>query len=60
MDDNYKKRHKPQRNSKYKQGYFHPQHPEKWVTKTNEYRSSWEFFFYGLVGQKLTSDKSRF
>ena len=50
MDDNYKKRHKPQRNSRYKQGYFHPQHPEKWVTKTNEYRSSWEFFFfYGLV-----------
>lgn len=39
----YKRKHKPQRNSKFKQGYFYPKNPEKWVTKTNEYRSSWEF-----------------
>ena len=45
MDDNYKKRHKPQRNSRFHQGYFTPQHPEKWATQTNEYRSSWEFTF---------------
>lgn len=45
MSDDYKRRHKPQTNSRFKQGYFHPSNPEKWVTKTNEYRSSWEFHF---------------
>lgn len=45
MDDNYKKHHKPQRNSRFKQGYYVPRHPEKWVTKVNEYRSSWELKF---------------
>ena len=44
--DNYKLQHKPQKNSRFKQGYFYPQHPEKWVTKINEYRSSWEQKFF--------------
>ena len=45
--EQYKKRHKPNTSSKskFKQGYFIPQHPEKWVTKVNEYRSGWEFSF---------------
>ena len=45
MNESYKNQHKPSRNSRFKQGYFHPQNPQKWVTKTNEYRSSWEFHF---------------
>lgn len=43
--DDYKRRNKPHLNeekTKYKQGYFVPKHPEKCVTKTNIFRSSWE------------------
>ena len=45
MDDKYKLHHKPQKNSRYYQGYFTPKNPDKWVTKINEYRSRWEFAF---------------
>ena len=44
MDDKYKLRHKPQKNSRFYQGYFTPKNPDKWVTKINEYRSRWELF----------------
>ena len=37
MNESYKSQHKPSRNSRFKQGYFNQKHPEKWVTKTNEY-----------------------
>ena len=46
LNEEYKKRHKPSTKSKYKQGYYIPKHPEKWVTKVNEYRSSWELKFF--------------
>lgn len=47
LNDEYKKKHKPLKEgkSRYKQGYFIPEHPEKWVTQINEYRSSWEYGF---------------
>lgn len=47
MNDMYKLRHKPQHSEKvkYHQGYFQPQHPEKWLTKQIIYRSGWEYLF---------------
>lgn len=43
----YKNRNKPNtsENSKWHQGVYYPGHPEKWVTKENVYRSSWEYKF---------------
>lgn len=44
----YKKWHKPITESekvKFKQGYYHPMHPEKCLSKINIYRSGWELFF---------------
>ena len=40
----YKKRNKIDNsdNARYHQGVYYPRHPEKWVTKENIYRSSWE------------------
>ena len=47
MNDQYKRTHAPRKseNVKYHQGYYIPEHPEKWLTKENVYRSSWEFLF---------------
>lgn len=46
MSDNYKLHHKPQKNSRFDQGYYIPKNQQKWVTKINEYRSSWEKKFF--------------
>ena len=47
MNDQYKRTHTPKKSEKvkYHQGYYIPEHPEKWLTKDNIYRSSWEFLF---------------
>ena len=47
MNDQYKRTHAPRKseNVKYHQGYYIPEHPEKWLTKENVFRSSWEFLF---------------
>lgn len=47
MNDQYKRTHTPKKseNVKYHQGYYIPEHPEKWLTKEIIYRSSWEFLF---------------
>lgn len=50
-DSAYKRYHKPNTSdkSKWLQGYFTPtKHPEKCLTKINEYRSSWELKFMEL------------
>lgn len=43
----YKAHNKPNtsENAKWHQGIYYPKHPEKWVTKENVYRSSWEAKF---------------
>ena len=49
LNEDYKKRHGAVRSEKMKfhQGYYVPQlHPEKCLSKTNIYRSSWELAFY--------------
>ena len=47
MNDQYKRTHAPRKseNVKYHQGYYIPEHPEKWLTQDVIYRSSWEFLF---------------
>ena len=47
INKNYKQQHKPiiTDKSKYHQGYYIPEHPEKWLTKENIFRSSYEFVF---------------
>ena len=47
INQNYKLRHKPKNSEKvkYHQGYYVPNHPEKWLTQVNEFRSGWEFQF---------------
>ena len=49
MNDQYKNRHKPilnEQKTRFKQGYYYPEHPEKCLTSTNVYRSSWEQKFF--------------
>lgn len=50
LNEEYKRRHKPVRQTKPNmphQGYYVPQrHPEKCLTKTNQFRSSWELAFF--------------
>lgn len=47
MNDQYKRTHAPKKseNVKYHQGYYIPEHPEKWLTQENVFRSGWEFTF---------------
>lgn len=47
MNDQYKRTYIPHKSDKvkYHQGYYIPEHPEKWLTLNNIYRSSWEFLF---------------
>lgn len=47
MNEQYKSKHRPVNNekSKFHQGYYVPNHPEKWLTLENIFRSSWEFQF---------------
>ena len=47
MNDQYKRTHTPKKSEKvkYHQGYYIPEHPEKWLTKENIFRSSYEFVF---------------
>lgn len=47
MNDQYKRTHTPKKSEKvkYHQGYYIPEHPEKWLTQDVIYRSSWEFLF---------------
>ena len=53
MNDQYKRTHAPRKseNVKYHQGYYVPEHPEKWLTKENVFRSSWEFLFFKWADQ---------
>ena len=53
MNDQYKRTHTPKKSEKvkYHQGYYIPEHPEKWLTKEIIYRSSWEFLFCKWVDQ---------
>lgn len=47
MNEQYKRTHAPKKSEKvkYHQGYYIPEHPEKWLTQDVIYRSSWEFLF---------------
>lgn len=47
----YKARNKPNvsDNAKWHQGVFLPKHPEKWITKENIFRSSWEQSFMNYL-----------
>lgn len=47
MNEQYKRTHIPRKseNVKFHQGYYTPNHPEKWLTQEIIYRSGWEFQF---------------